>query len=113
MSTRRFVLSVLAAFSLALFSAAPLFAVEKTAPKEKIDINNATEKELEDTLPGVGKVTAKKIVDGRPYKAGKDLVDAGVSQKVVDEITPMIVFGKAAAKTAKPDDKTTAKPDDK
>ncbi len=39
----------------------------------KININEATVEEL-DTLPGVGKVTAEKIIDNRPYSALEDLV---------------------------------------
>jgi competence protein ComEA len=44
-----------------------------------ISINDATSQEL-DTLPGVGPVTAQKIVDSRPYAA----VDELVSKKVVN-----------------------------
>jgi DNA uptake protein ComE-like DNA-binding protein len=97
-------------------------AKEPAAPAhaEKIDINSATADEL-DELPGVGPATAEKIIKGRPYKTGEDLVKAGVSQKEVDKITPLITFGKAhateapkthAAKTDKTDktDKGDTKP---
>jgi DNA uptake protein ComE-like DNA-binding protein len=49
---------------------------DKSSTAEKtalIDINSATSKELQ-TLPGIGEVTAKKIIDGRPYKGKDDLV---------------------------------------
>lgn len=50
-----------------------------------ININSASEKEL-DGLPGVGPVTAQKIIDSRPYQSLEDLV----SKKVVSGS----VFGK-------------------
>ena len=37
-----------------------------------ININNASESEL-DSLPGIGKVTAQKIISGRPYQTIKEL----------------------------------------
>lgn len=69
----------------------------KSAPSgAKIDINSATEKELE-TLPGVGSATAKKIVAGRPYQSVSDLSKAGVSKKTMDKITPLVSVGPATA----------------
>lgn len=55
----------------------------------KIDLNTATEAEL-DTLPGVGKATAKKIIAGRPYNSPADLNRAGVPKRTVDRITPIV-----------------------
>ncbi|OGH18921.1 MAG: hypothetical protein A3F31_02310 [Candidatus Levybacteria bacterium RIFCSPHIGHO2_12_FULL_38_12] len=43
-----------------------------------IDINTASEGEL-DSLPGIGPVTAQKIIQNRPYSATEDLI----SKKVV------------------------------
>jgi competence protein ComEA len=61
-----------------------------------VDINNASQKELE-ALPGVGAATAKKIVAGRPYKSTDDLSKAGLSAKVIDKIKPLVTVGTASA----------------
>lgn len=58
----------------------------------KIDLNTATEKEL-DQLPGVGKATAKKIVSGRPYSSVSDLSRAGLAKHQIDQITPFVTVG--------------------
>jgi len=56
-----------------------------------VDINSATAEEL-DALPGVGKATAKKIIDNRPYASKRDLVDKHVvSQATYDKIQGRIV----------------------
>lgn len=59
--------------------------------EQKININIATVEEL-DTLPGVGKVTAKKIIDNRPYQSTEELltkkaVGKSVYEKIKDLIT--------------------------
>jgi DNA uptake protein ComE-like DNA-binding protein len=68
----------------------------------KVDLNSASEKDLE-TLPGVGAATAKKIIAGRPYSSASDLSKAGVSATTIKKITPMVTFGNSApaAATAK------------
>ena len=51
-----------------------------------ININSASEKEL-DTLPGIGPVTAQKIISGRPYASIEDLLNKKiVGSKVFSEI---------------------------
>jgi len=81
----------------------PAGQAENAAPAAgaKVDINNATEKDLE-ALPGVGKATAKKIIAGRPYSSVADLSKAGVSAKTIDKITPLVTVGAAAAPAAPP-----------
>ncbi len=49
-----------------------------------ININTATSQQLE-SLPGVGKVTAQKIIDARPYNALEDLLNNKVVGKAVFE----------------------------
>lgn len=49
---------------------------------EKVNINFASAKEL-DTLPGVGQVTAEKIIAARPYSSTQELL----SRKVVGKST--------------------------
>lgn len=55
-----------------------------------VNINSALEKEL-DTLPGVGPVTATKIINNRPYLDINDLLSKSVvSQKVFNQIKDKI-----------------------
>lgn len=51
-----------------------------------ISINNATESEL-DKLPGIGQITAKKIIDNRPYSTIEELITKKViSEKLFEKI---------------------------
>ena len=58
--------------------------------KGKVDVNSATAEELA-TLPGIGEVSARKIIEGRPYKAVSDLTKAGITASEVGKITPLVV----------------------
>jgi DNA uptake protein ComE-like DNA-binding protein len=66
---------------------------------ERVDVNSATEKELEE-LPGVGPATAQKIIAGRPYASVSELEKAGVSSKTLTEIRPMVTAKKVATSSA-------------
>jgi competence protein ComEA len=74
-------------------------ATTATAGGALVDLNTASEKELEE-LPGVGKATAAKIVAGRPYASVDDLTKAGVSKGTIAKITPLVTTGTAKATTA-------------
>jgi competence protein ComEA len=68
-----------------------------------VDINSGTQAELE-SLKGVGPATAKKIIDGRPYKSVDELTKAGLSVKTLEALKPFVTVGKAqtAAKAVTP-----------
>jgi DNA uptake protein ComE-like DNA-binding protein len=68
----------------------------KEAPASPVDLNTASEKDLE-ALPGVGPATAKKIVAGRPYASVSDLSKAGVSASQISKISSMVTVSSAAA----------------
>jgi DNA uptake protein ComE-like DNA-binding protein len=85
-------------------SAKPAASNEPEAP---VDLNSASEKDLE-TLPGVGAATAKKIVSGRPYSSASDLSKAGVSAATIKKITPLVTVGNAPAAAASPQPTSSA-----
>jgi competence ComEA-like helix-hairpin-helix protein len=97
-----FIFLLSAAFILGI-GTAPAQAAAKAADAPKsvptlVDINSATQAELE-SLKGVGPATAKKIIDGRPYKSVDELTKAGLSAKTVDTLKPFVTVGKAQAVT--------------
>ena len=67
-------------------------AAKEAAPKAAalLDLNKATAEELADQLPGVGAVTAKKIVAGRPYAKVDDLARAGVPAKTIEGLRGLV-----------------------
>jgi competence protein ComEA len=71
------------------------------AKKTLVDLNSASDKELE-ALPGVGPATAKKIIANRPYKTMDELSKAGLSAKTLESLKPLVTVGTAspAAKLA-------------
>lgn len=79
-------------------------------PGEKIDLNTASQTELE-SLPGVDAATAKQIIAGRPYTSVADLSKAGVPASTIEGITPLVKagpVGTAGAATKKGAEKTAA-----
>jgi DNA uptake protein ComE-like DNA-binding protein len=73
-------------------------AKNTAARSEKLDINSASEAEL-DALPGIGEATAKKIIAGRPYRTKRDLVTKKiVSRSTYEKIKDQIIAHRATAK---------------
>jgi DNA uptake protein ComE-like DNA-binding protein len=97
--------TAVAALTLALLAAPGVDAKQPTLPAHetatKVDLNSATQAELEN-LPGVGEATAKKIIAGRPYASTGDLPKAGVSAATIKKITPLIIVGSPAAAVPTP-----------
>lgn len=87
------------------------------AKAAKVDINSATQAELE-AVKGIGPVTAKKIIDNRPYKSLSDLKKAGLSSKEITAFktyltakpAPAAASPAAAPQAAKTTEAGTAKP---
>jgi DNA uptake protein ComE-like DNA-binding protein len=74
-------------------AASPAFATSKT-PAGPVDVNNASEAQLE-TLPGVGPSTAKKIVAGRPYASMDDLkAKTHMPETTVAKLNGLVTFGR-------------------
>ena len=66
---------------------------EQVKPEKAIiDLNTASQKELEG-LKGVGPATAKKIINGRPYKSVDELSKAGLSAKLIEALKPSVTVG--------------------
>jgi DNA uptake protein ComE-like DNA-binding protein len=89
-----------------LISAFASVASAKDKPA-KIDLNTATQQELEN-LPGVGEATAKKIIAGRPYSKVSDLEKAGVPKSTIDKIKSQVTVSKSSAKSTKTESATSS-----
>jgi len=68
---------------------------------EKVDLNTATEKDLEE-LPGIGTVMAQKIVAGRPYKSVADLKRAGIPPSTIRALGGKVKASRASAAMSRP-----------
>ena len=74
--------------------AAPAKGAQTKAPAAAVNLNSASQADLE-ALPGVGPATAKKIIAGRPYASIADLAKAGVPKNTIEKITSMVTLGTA------------------
>lgn len=106
--------SLIALLALAFAASAALAAASQPAPKpsglkpQPIDINSADLVELQ-TLPGIGKAEAVRIVAARPYRSKTRLLEANVlNEAQFDAVNRHVVANqKSLPKPAKP---TQAKP---
>ena len=85
-------MAVLGMIGIAALVLNPSMAYAAEGKKGLVDLNKASEKELKD-LKGIGPATAKKIIEGRPYKSVDDLSKAGVSAKTIEALKPFVTVG--------------------
>jgi DNA uptake protein ComE-like DNA-binding protein len=101
MSTNRWFQSLAVAFLLTAGLPAAFAARSSQAQATMVDVNTASQKDLE-ALPGIGAVTAKKIIAGRPYSSVGDLSRAGVSAATMDKIRSLVTAGRSSSQAMPP-----------
>jgi competence protein ComEA len=84
-------------------------AASSAAKAAKVDINSATQAELE-AVKGIGPVTAQKIIENRPYMSITELTKAGLSSKDMTALKPYLTAKKPAAAAAAPQAAKTVEP---
>jgi len=77
----------------------PAGAFAETASGNQVNINTASEEELQ-TVPGIGKVLSKRIVEFRdehgPFRKVEDIMKVrGIGEKSFEKIRPYLSVGKA------------------
>jgi hypothetical protein len=85
-----------AIFVVAIVAIISVLAVSDPILAQTVNVNTASEAELAG-VKGIGKRLAAKIVANRPYTSAADLSKAGVSQKKIDKISPMLSFESGGA----------------
>ena len=64
----------------------------RTRNEPPLDLNTASKAELQQ-IPGIGPVTAVKIIEGKPYQSVDDLLKIhGIGPKSVEAITPCVTI---------------------
>jgi len=96
-------LFLFAFFLTIMLVAGPVSSYAAEPQKAPVDLNTASQKEIE-AIKGVGPATAKKIIESRPYASVDELSKAGLSPKMIEKIKPFVTVGKtpAAAPAVKP-----------
>jgi len=77
---------------------APAQPTRDPAGVTKVNLNTATQQELE-RLRGIGPATAKRIIRNRPYAATAELSRAEVAGPIIDLISPRVTVGPAPAQS--------------
>ena len=95
---------------LALILLGSALGAQKQPPSKPVDLNAATIKELEE-LPGVGAVTAQRIIDMRQksghFRRVEDLLAIrGISKKELDPVRPHITISTSPPSAATPQKNT-------
>jgi competence ComEA-like helix-hairpin-helix protein len=88
-------------FTLCLLAICAAAQAQKQPPSKPIDLNLANVKELQE-LPGVGPVTAQRIIDlreksGRVKRVEDLLAVRGISQKKLDAMRPYVTISAPSA----------------